>query len=222
LEALLFSTAVVALAEMGDKTQLLSFVLAAKLKRKVPIALGILFATLANHFLAGYVGAWLARVVFPETLKWVIAVSFFVFALWALKPDTLDENRKLRGTGVFVTTLIAFLWLKWGQDAARDGRARGTLRLARSGRSRNDARDDDCEHSGRMVGRGACRSRQHESDEGDCCRVVPSSRSPGAVCLKKHPIHARGQHAYEREVTHHRPQPGCLCGWSSGRRPRAN
>jgi putative Ca2+/H+ antiporter (TMEM165/GDT1 family) len=77
LEALFFSTAVVALAEMGDKTQLLSFVLAAKLKRKVPIALGILFATLANHSLAGYVGTWLADLVSPEALRWIIAVSFF-------------------------------------------------------------------------------------------------------------------------------------------------
>jgi putative Ca2+/H+ antiporter (TMEM165/GDT1 family) len=97
LEALFFSTAVVALAEMGDKTQLLSFVLAAKLKRKVPIALGILFATLANHSLAGYVGTWLADLVSPEALRWIIAVSFFVFALWALKPDKLDENQKPGG-----------------------------------------------------------------------------------------------------------------------------
>jgi putative Ca2+/H+ antiporter (TMEM165/GDT1 family) len=99
---------------MGDKTQLLSFVLAAKLKRKVPIALGILFATLANHFLAGYVGAWLARVISPETLRWVIAGSFFVFALWALKPDELSENRKLRGAGVFLTTLLAFFVVEMG------------------------------------------------------------------------------------------------------------
>lgn len=114
MEALFFSTAVVALAEMGDKTQLLSFVLAAKLKRKVPIALGILFATLANHSLAGYVGAWLADLVSPEALRWIIAVSFFVFALWALKPDKLDENQKLRGTGVFLTTLVAFFMVEMG------------------------------------------------------------------------------------------------------------
>ena len=114
MEALFFSTAVVALAEMGDKTQLLSFVLAAKLKRKVPIALGILFATLANHSLAGYVGIWLADLVSPEALRWIIAVSFFVFALWALKPDKLDENQKLRGTGVFLTTLVAFFMVEMG------------------------------------------------------------------------------------------------------------
>jgi len=114
VEAMFFSTAVVALAEMGDKTQLLSFVLAAKLKRKVPIALGILFATLANHFLAGYVGTWLAGLMSPETLKWVIAASFFVFALWALKPDKLDESRHLRGAGVFLTTLFAFFMVEMG------------------------------------------------------------------------------------------------------------
>ncbi len=114
MEALFVSVSVVALAEMGDKTQLLSFVLAAKLKRKVPIALGILFATLANHALAGYVGTWLAALVSPGALKWIIAVSFFVFALWALKPDKLDESKKLRGTGVFLTTLLAFFMVEMG------------------------------------------------------------------------------------------------------------
>jgi len=114
LETLLFSTAIVALAEMGDKTQLLSFVLAAKLKRKVPIALGILFATLANHFVAGWVGGWLASLVSPQTLKWIVALSFFAFGLWALKPDKLEEDRKLRGAGVFLTTLIAFFLVEMG------------------------------------------------------------------------------------------------------------
>jgi putative Ca2+/H+ antiporter (TMEM165/GDT1 family) len=114
LETLLFSTAVVALAEMGDKTQLLSFVLAAKLKRKVPIALGILFATLANHFVAGYVGGWLASLVSPQTLKWIVAISFFAFGVWALKPDKLEEDQKLRNGGVFLTTLIAFFLVEMG------------------------------------------------------------------------------------------------------------
>ncbi len=114
IEALLFSTSVVALAEMGDKTQLLSFVLAAKLKRRGPIILGILVATLANHFLAGTVGVWLARLVAPETLRWIIALSFFAFALWALKPDVLDSERPLRGMGVFLTTLIAFFVVEMG------------------------------------------------------------------------------------------------------------
>lgn len=114
MEALFFSTTVVALAEMGDKTQLLSFVLAAKLKRKLPITLGILFATLANHFLAGYVGAWLASLLSPEVLRWIIALSFFGFAAWALKPDKLEGDRKLPGTGVFLTTLVAFFMVEMG------------------------------------------------------------------------------------------------------------
>jgi Ca2+/H+ antiporter, TMEM165/GDT1 family len=114
VEAFLVSTSIVALAEMGDKTQLLSFVLAAKLKRKVPIILGIFFATLANHFLAGYVGAWLASLVAPKTLTWIIALSFFVFGAWALKPDTLDEDQQLHGAGVFLTTLIAFFLVEMG------------------------------------------------------------------------------------------------------------
>jgi len=114
LEALLFSTLIVSLAEMGDKTQLLSFILAAKLKRKGPIILGILLATLANHFAAGYIGVWLAGLVSPYTLKWIIALSFFAFGYWALIPDKLEEDRKLRGTGVFLTTLIAFFLVEMG------------------------------------------------------------------------------------------------------------
>lgn len=114
MEALILSTSVVALAEMGDKTQLLSFLLAARLKRRTPIILGILFATLANHALAGYVGAWFAGLVAPQVLKWIIALSFFAFGAWALKPDTLDESRTLRGAGVFLTTLIAFFLVEMG------------------------------------------------------------------------------------------------------------
>jgi Ca2+/H+ antiporter, TMEM165/GDT1 family len=114
LEALLFSTVIVALAEMGDKTQLLAFVLAAKLKRKTPIILGIFFATLANHFLAGYVGSWIAKILSPETLKWIVAISFFVFGLWTLKPDDLSKERKLMGSSVFMTTLFAFFIIEMG------------------------------------------------------------------------------------------------------------
>jgi len=102
------STSIVAIAEMGDKTQLLSFVLAAKFNNKLSIILGILLATLANHFAAGYVGAWLASLVSPQTLRWIVALSFFAFGAWALVPDKLEENQKLRGAGVFITTLIAF------------------------------------------------------------------------------------------------------------------
>ncbi len=114
MEALLFSTVVVTLAEMGDKTQLLSFVLAARLKRRLPIALGILVATLANHFLAGYLGAWLASLVSPQVLTWIVALAFFAFGAWALKPDELEGERNLSGGSVFVTTLIAFFLVEMG------------------------------------------------------------------------------------------------------------
>jgi putative Ca2+/H+ antiporter (TMEM165/GDT1 family) len=114
LEPLLVSTAIVALAEMGDKTQLLSFVLAAKLKARVPIVLGILVATLANHFLAGSIGAWLASLVSPATLRLVVAGSFVAFGLWALKPDTLDEEQRPAAGGVFLTTLVAFFLVEMG------------------------------------------------------------------------------------------------------------
>lgn len=114
MEALFLSTAVVALAEMGDKTQLLSFVLAAKLKRRVPIILGILVATLANHFLAGYVGVWLASLASPQALRWIVALSFFAFGAWALKPDRLEDGRNLLGASVFLTTLVAFFLVEMG------------------------------------------------------------------------------------------------------------
>jgi putative Ca2+/H+ antiporter (TMEM165/GDT1 family) len=114
VEALVLSTAVVALAEMGDKTQLLSFLLAARLKHRAPIILGILIATLANHFLAGYAGVWLASLVSPQVLRWVIALSFFVFGAWALRPDTLDDSRQLASAGVFLTTLVAFFVVEMG------------------------------------------------------------------------------------------------------------
>ena len=99
---------------MGDKTQLLSFVLAAKLKRPWPIIAGILFATLANHFLAGWIGAWVATLVSPQTMKWIVAVSFFVFGVWALVPDKFDETREYSGRSVFITTLVAFFLVEMG------------------------------------------------------------------------------------------------------------
>jgi len=78
------------------------------------LVLGILVATLANHFLAGSLGVWLAQLVSPESLRWIVALSFFAFALWALKPDRLDGERALPATGVFVATLIAFFVVEMG------------------------------------------------------------------------------------------------------------
>jgi putative Ca2+/H+ antiporter (TMEM165/GDT1 family) len=111
---LLVSTVVVAFAEMGDKTQLLSFVLAAKLKRKGAICLGILVATLANHLLAGYAGVLLSTLVSPEVLKWSIALAFLAFGAWTLKPDTFEQKRELSKKGVFLTTIVAFFFVEMG------------------------------------------------------------------------------------------------------------
>ncbi len=107
MEAFLTSTVIVAVAEMGDKTQLLSFLLAARFRKPWPILAGILLATLANHFLAGAVGAWIATWIPGEILKWVVAVSFFAFGLWALKPDELGEDPAMPAAGVFLATLVA-------------------------------------------------------------------------------------------------------------------
>lgn len=114
MEALLTSTLIVALAEMGDKTQLLSFVLAARFRRPLPIALGILVATLANHFLAGWFGAWLATLVSPDTLRWSVAAAFVGFGLWSLRPDTLTDDPAMPAAGVFMTTLVAFFLVEMG------------------------------------------------------------------------------------------------------------
>ena len=114
MEAFLVSTGIVALAEIGDKTQLLAFLLAAKFRKPVPIIIGILIATLANHGFAGAVGAWVTTLLGPETLRWVLGVSFIAMAIWTLVPDKLDEDdAKLAQLGVF-TTLVAFFLAEMG------------------------------------------------------------------------------------------------------------
>ena len=115
MEAFLVSTGIVALAEIGDKTQLLAFLLAAKFRKPVPIIIGILIATLANHGFAGAVGAWVTTLLGPETLRWVLGVSFIAMAIWTLVPDKLDEDdAKLAQLGVFGTTLVAFFLAEMG------------------------------------------------------------------------------------------------------------
>ncbi len=115
MEAFLVSTGVVALAEIGDKTQLLAFILAAKFRRPLPIVLGILVATLANHAFAGALGSWITSLLGPETLRWVLGLSFIGMAIWTLIPDTLDESdAKLARFGVFGTTLVAFFLVEMG------------------------------------------------------------------------------------------------------------
>jgi putative Ca2+/H+ antiporter (TMEM165/GDT1 family) len=114
LEAFLISTGVVALAEIGDKTQLLAFLLAARYRRPWPIVGGILVATLLNHALAGWLGALAASWLTPDVLRWVVAASFIGIALWTLKPDKLDDDETLPARGAFVATTIAFFIAEMG------------------------------------------------------------------------------------------------------------
>ncbi len=115
MEAFLVSTGIVALGEMGDKTQLLALLLAAKFRRPVPIILGILVATLVNHALAGAVGDWIARALGPDVLRWVIGGSFIAMAAWMLIPDKIDEAEGgHQRFGVFGTTVIAFFLAEMG------------------------------------------------------------------------------------------------------------
>ena len=115
MEAFLISTGIVALAEVGDKTQILAFILAAKYKKPLPIVLGILVATLANHGFAGALGAWITTLMGPETLRWVLGISFIGMAIWTLIPDKFDEgDAKFARFGVFGTTLVAFFLAEMG------------------------------------------------------------------------------------------------------------
>jgi Ca2+/H+ antiporter, TMEM165/GDT1 family len=108
MEAVLVSISTVAIAEMGDRTQLLSLMLAAHYRRPWPILAGVLCATLANHALAGLIGVRLGRFLTPALLDAVVGVSMIGMALWALKPDTLKEKTGKRRAGAFLATLVAF------------------------------------------------------------------------------------------------------------------
>ncbi len=115
MDAFLVSTGLVALAETGDKTQLLAILLAARFRKPLPIILGILVATLANHAVAGAFGHWLADLVDPDIMRWVLGVSFLAMAVWALIPDHVDDLRAESGHwGVFATTLTAFFLAEMG------------------------------------------------------------------------------------------------------------
>lgn len=116
MEAFLASFALVAIAEMGDKTQLLSFVLAAKFKgRPWAIIAGIFAATIANHLAAAFVGDWVAANVTPDVMRWVLGLGFLGFAAWALIPDKLDESdARPRAMGAFLATLVAFFLAEMG------------------------------------------------------------------------------------------------------------
>ncbi len=117
MEAFLVSTGIVALGEMGDKTQLLALLLAARFRRPVPIIAGILVATLANHALAGWLGGWIAGLMGPQLLRWVIGGSFLAMAVWMMVPDRLDEAEAACGGqrfGIFGTTVLAFFLAEMG------------------------------------------------------------------------------------------------------------
>lgn len=115
MEAFFVSTGVVAIAEIGDKTQLLALVLAARYCKPIPIILGILFATIANHALAAWLGAMVAGWLGPDTLRWILGLSFLAMAGWALIPDKADEGPgACRQTGAFLATLIAFFLVEIG------------------------------------------------------------------------------------------------------------
>ncbi|MBV5298880.1 MAG: TMEM165/GDT1 family protein [Rhodoferax sp.] len=116
MEAFLISTGIVALAEIGDKTQLLALVLALRFRQPWPIVAGIFVATLANHALAGAVGAWVTTVLGPDLLRWVLAASFIAMAVWMLIPDKLDDDDRPAAPryGVFGTTVVAFFLAEMG------------------------------------------------------------------------------------------------------------
>lgn len=117
MEAFLVSTGIVALAEIGDKTQLLSLVLAAKFRKPVPVILGILVATLLNHAGAGAIGAWVTTLLGENVLRWILGLSFLAMAVWIMIPDKLDDDEvKVDAThyGIFGVTLVAFFLAEMG------------------------------------------------------------------------------------------------------------
>ena len=116
MESLLVSTGVVALAEIGDKTQLLAFILAARFKNPLPIIAGILLATIVNHGMAGALGAWITASISPEVLRWVLGASFIGMAIWTLIPDKIEEEETQIASklGVFGATLVTFFLAEMG------------------------------------------------------------------------------------------------------------
>ena len=116
MNVLLTSTGVVALAEMGDKTQLLAFLLAARFRKPVPIILGILAATIVNHGLAGALGAWITHLLSPQILRWAVGLLFLAMAVWTLIPDRIEESETHTASrlGVFGATLVTFFLAEMG------------------------------------------------------------------------------------------------------------
>lgn len=115
MDAFLVSTGIVALAEIGDKTQLLAFLLAARFRRPLPIVAGIFVATIANHAFAAAVGALVSRLLGPDVMRWVLGIAFLGMAAWVMVPDEVDEDETpLARFGVFLTTVLAFFVAEMG------------------------------------------------------------------------------------------------------------
>lgn len=115
MDAFLVSTGIVALAEIGDKTQLLAFLLAARFRRPLPIVLGIFVATIANHAFAAAVGALVGKLLGPDVMRWVLGIAFIAMAAWIMVPDDIDGDEAPRARfGVFLTTVIAFFMAEMG------------------------------------------------------------------------------------------------------------
>ena len=117
MEAFLVSLGVVAIGEIGDKTQLLALMLSARFRRPVPIILGIFCATLLNHAVAGALGGWIRSLLNPDVLRWGLGASFLAVAAWALVPDKMDEGRQTKantGLGIFAITVSTFFLAEIG------------------------------------------------------------------------------------------------------------
>lgn len=115
MEAFLISTASVAVGELGDKTQLLSLILASRLRRPIPIIAGVFAATLGNHLLACWFGEWLGNLITPQILRWVLGISFIAVAIWALIPDRMDDQVESRSAhGIFIFTVVTFFLAEMG------------------------------------------------------------------------------------------------------------
>lgn len=116
MEAFLVSTGIIAAGEIGDKTQLLALLLAARFRRPLPIVLGILVATVANHLLAGLVGTWITTFLGADVLRWVVGISFIAMAAWVMIPDKMDdeETRLPSRFGAFGATALAFFLAEMG------------------------------------------------------------------------------------------------------------
>jgi len=179
MEPLLISTGVVALAEIGDKTQLLAFILAARFKKPLPIILGILVATLVNHGLAGALGAWITASVDADILRWVLGVSFIAMAVWTLIPDKIEEEETAVALklGVFGATLVTFFLAEMGdktqiatvasgrngrQDPNCHGRFGCALRRTFDGGCRHHAWHVDCRCTRCVFGRQIVRPYSHD------------------------------------------------------------